>query len=172
MELTEIASLEVWKELENEICKRSGLNASVFDMKGTRITGSENWVNRLCPIIKNNSKGQTFICSLAHQNIVAQVQKSQKAVIEECDAGMVKLAVPIIMENQMVGVVGGCGLLLEGGEVDTFLIQKTIGGEEKLLIELAEEVGVTTEDSLKDLSDYIEYQLVTIKKGSHLKIPN
>jgi ligand-binding sensor protein len=130
MELTDIAPLEVWKKLEDEICKRSGLNASVFDMKGIRITGSENWVNELCPKIKAHTKGQTFICSLAHQNIVAQVEKGMKAVIDECDAGMVKVAVPIVVEGKMHGVVGGCGLMLEGGEVDTFLIQRTIGGEE------------------------------------------
>ena len=37
MELTDIAPLENWHELERKINKRSGMNTSVFDLDGIRI---------------------------------------------------------------------------------------------------------------------------------------
>jgi hypothetical protein len=38
MELTDIAPLEIWRELEQRINERSGLNASVFNVDAIRIT--------------------------------------------------------------------------------------------------------------------------------------
>jgi hypothetical protein len=67
LNLSDIAALENWIELEKKINDRSGLNASVFDAAGVRITDFKKWANKLCPVIKSNQKGQNFICALAHQ---------------------------------------------------------------------------------------------------------
>lgn len=42
MKLTDVLPLEKWIELEKEINRRSGLNASVFDINGIRIAISRN----------------------------------------------------------------------------------------------------------------------------------
>ena len=64
MELTDIAPLETWLELEQRINERSGLNASVFNVDGLRITDFVKWANSLCPEIKGTEKGQSYICSV------------------------------------------------------------------------------------------------------------
>ena len=75
MKLTDIAPLEKWLELEQKINERTGLNASVFNIEGVRITNYKKWANKLCPVIKANKKGQDYICAVAHQNIGAQAER-------------------------------------------------------------------------------------------------
>lgn len=169
MELTDIAPLETWKQLEKEIYEKSGLNASVYNTEGARITDFVNWVNPLCPEIKANQKGQTFICSLAHQNISKVAQESKKPVIDECDAGFVKVAVPIFVNDEYIGVAGGCGLLAEDGEIDTFYVQKTIGGDEENWVVLSENVKVLSNDSLGQLTAFIEEKLSIIVGSAQVK---
>ena len=91
MQLTDIAPVESWVELEKEINRRSGLDANVFNTKGYRISDLKNWANSLCPEIKATDKGQSFICAPAHMNLAVQAMKTKRAVIEECDAGLIKM---------------------------------------------------------------------------------
>jgi ligand-binding sensor protein len=160
MELTDLQPLEKWIELEKAIHARSGLDASVFNTDGIRITNHKKWANRLCPVIKANPKGQTFICSTAHQNVAAQAVKTKKPVIEECDAGLVKIVVPIFVEDQFIGAVGGCGLLLEDdGEIETFLLGKTLDMEESELEALAQGLGSLSLPQAEEISAYIAGQI-------------
>ena len=167
MQLTDLQPLEKWIELEKEIYSRSGLDASVFDTDGIRITGYKKWANKLCPVIKDNPKGQTFICSTAHQNIAAMAEKTKKPVIEECDAGMVKIVVPIFADGQFIGAIGACGLLLgEEGEIETFLIGKTIDMDEGELEKLAEGIGPLSMEQAEELCSYITDQVEQIRNCS------
>lgn len=60
MKLSDVAPLAKWLELEQKINEYSGLNASVFDVAGMRITDFKRWANRLCPLIKADQKGQSY----------------------------------------------------------------------------------------------------------------
>jgi ligand-binding sensor protein len=59
-------------------------------------------------------------------NIAAEARQKKVPVIEECDAGLLKLVVPLFVGDEYIGAVGACGLLLDDGEVDAFLIEKII----------------------------------------------
>jgi ligand-binding sensor protein len=130
MHLTDMIPLEKWVALEEEIARRFGLDVNVFDTEGVRISEFKNWVNPLCPAIKATDKGQAFICAVAHMNVAAQAMQTRQAVIEECDAGLVKVVVPIFCKDRFVGAVGACGVCLDDGEVDTFLVNKMTDIEE------------------------------------------
>lgn len=125
MRLVDILPVKNWVELEKAIYRRSGLNASVFDADGMRITDFKKWANMLCPVVKANRKGQNFICSIAHQNAANQSRNTKRPAIVECDAGLVKYVVPIFVDETFFGTAGGCGKLPHGGEVELFLIHKT-----------------------------------------------
>jgi ligand-binding sensor protein len=163
MNLIDILPVEKWIELEKEINKRSGLNASVFDADGIRITDFKKWANRLCPVVKANEKGQSYICAVAHQNAANQAQKTREPVIIECDAGLVKVVVPIFVDDEFLGVAGGCGLLLKGGEVDSFLINKTTGIDVGEIENLSGDIATISTDKLKAVIKYIEQKLEWIK---------
>ena len=165
MKLTDVAPQEKWLELEQKINARSGLNASVFDVQGVRITEFKRWANKLCPVIKADEKGQNYICAVAHQNIDAQAVRTQQPVIAECDAGLMKLAVPLFVNGQFLGVAGGCGHILENGEVDTFLVNKTIGITEEKITELSADVPVMTMEQAQAHVQFIQHEVDHIIKA-------
>ncbi|MGD8665060.1 MAG: PocR ligand-binding domain-containing protein [Desulfobacterales bacterium] len=165
MKLTDIAPLEEWLELEQKINARSGLNASVFDVAGVRITEFKRWANKLCPIIKSDEKGQNFICAVAHQNIAAQAERTRQPVIAECDAGLMKLVVPIFVDGTFLGVAGGCGVILENGEVDSFMVNKTIGIDEGKLKDLSADIPVMTTQQAQAHAVFIQHEVDQIIKA-------
>ena len=164
MKLTDVAPLNIWVELEQKINERSGLNASVFDVDGVRITDFKKWANKLCPVIKADEKGQNYICAVAHQNIAAQAQRSHKPVVAECDAGLMKLAVPIFVNGDFLGVAGGCGYIAENGEVDMFMISKTTGIAEEKLMDLSDDISVMTPEQAESHTKFIQVELEQIIK--------
>jgi ligand-binding sensor protein len=159
MLLTDIAPEEKWEALEQEINRRSGLDANVFNVEGYRISECKNWANKLCPQIKATDKGQSFICAPAHMNIAAQAMQTRKTVIEECDAGLVKMVVPVFVGEEFVGAIGACGFLLDDGEVDTFLVHKMTGIEENRIERLSEGIPAITTAQAESLSLYITTQI-------------
>jgi ligand-binding sensor protein len=148
--------------LEKDIHKKSGLDVNVFDTKGYRISEFKNWANRLCPEIKATDKGQSFICAPAHMNIATLAMRSKQPVIEECDAGLLKLVVPILLNDEYVGAVGACGFLLDDGEVDSFLVNKTTDINEDKVERLAEGIDSITTEEAEILAQYIEDQIAAI----------
>jgi ligand-binding sensor protein len=159
MKLTDIAPLDKWLELEQKINERSGLNASVFNVDGVRITDFKRWANKLCPVIKADEKGQNYICAVAHQNIAAEAERSRKPVIAECDAGLMKMAVPIFVNDEFLGVAGGCGYILGDGGVDTFMVNKTIGLAEEKLKDLSDDVSVMTPEQAQSHASFIQNEV-------------
>ncbi len=160
MNLTDLLPWGKWLELEKEINRRSGLNATVFDINHIRITDFKKWANNLCPVIKANEKGQTFICSTAQQNIAAMAQKTRKPVVEECDAGMVKIIVPVFVNGEFLGSVSGCGLLIaDKGKVESFLIHKTTGIDEEEIERLSKKIGHISMEDAEALGHFIAEEI-------------
>jgi len=151
MQLTDLMPVEDWIEIEKEVRRRSGLDASVFDINGYRISGYKEWANRLCPAIKANDKGQSFICAVAHMNVASQARQTGNPVIESCDAGLVKACAPIIVEGEYVGALCGCGMTLEDDAVETFLINKITGIDEATLEDLSSDVRPIRSETLEAL---------------------
>ena len=164
MKLIDIAPLEKWLELEQKINERTGLNASVFNVDGVRITNYKKWANKLCPVIKADEKGQNYICAVAHQNIAAEAERSHKPVIAECDAGLMKMVVPIFVNDEFLGVAGGCGYIMGNGEVDTFMVNKTIGIADEKLKNLLDDIPVMTPEQAQAHTGFIQNEVDQILK--------
>jgi len=162
MKLTDLLPLDAWVELEQVITKQTGLSGNIFDAEGVRITNYRNWANRLCPEIKANDKGQSFICAVAHQNLAAQAKRTRKPLIEECDAGIAKVVVPILVDDEFLGAACGCGSLLEGGEVDTFLINKITGIDEEEIERLSNDMGYISAEEANSLLKRLEKKIKDI----------
>ncbi|MBR9987737.1 MAG: PocR ligand-binding domain-containing protein [Desulfosarcina sp.] len=155
MELTDLLPLEKWTQIENEIYEPSGLESNVFNTDGIRITDHKVWVNRLCPAIKATDKGQSFICAVAHMNLANQAKGEKRPVIEECDAGLMKIVVPIFVDGNYIGAVGACGLLPAGGEVDAFLVNKMTDIDEADIEALCEDLAVIEKNSAEEVAQFI-----------------
>ena len=164
MKLTDLQPLEKWAELEEAIRERSGMRASVYDIDGIGITGQSRHANDLCPAIRATGKGQTYICAVAHQNMAVMAQNSRTPVIEECDAGLIKIVVPIFIRDEFIGAAGGCGLLMEDGEVDDFMINKTTALAEEKIAALAGSVATVTQQEAENLAAYIAGEIDRVVK--------
>jgi len=162
VQLTDLLPLEKWAELETEIHTRSGLESNVFNTDGIRITDNKVWVNRLCPAIKATDKGQAFICAVAHMNLANQAKNEQRAVIEECDAGLMKIVVPIIVDGEFIGAIGACGLLPADGEVDSFLVNKITEIDEDTIEALSEDLSVIETNAAEEVAQFIWEKIQTI----------
>lgn len=162
MKLKDILPIEKWIALEKDLHNRYGLDVNVFDTSGVRISDFKEWVNRLCPAIKATDKGQSFICAVAHMNIAAQAMQTRRPAIEECDAGLIKIVVPIFSDDTFLGAVGACGLLLDEGEVDTFLIDKITGIDEDAAQKLAADVGTISTAEAESLAEDVTRRIASI----------
>jgi ligand-binding sensor protein len=162
MKLNDILPTDKWIALEKDLHNRYGLDVNVFDTSGVRISDFKEWVNRLCPAIKATDKGQSFICAVAHMNIAAQAMQTRRPAIEECDAGLVKIVVPIFMDDAFLGAVGACGLLIDEGEVDTFLIDKITGIDEETAQELAADAGKISTADAESIAEDVTRRIASI----------
>ncbi len=148
--------IDEWVEIEQEIHQMAGLNAAVYDVHGQRITNYKGFANRLCPTLRATGKGQQFICAVAHQNMASRAAKTGKTVVAECDAGLMKFVVPIIVENEFLGTAGGCGLLRDQEQVDAYLVHRTTGLNEEEVRHLAENIKIISSDTLQRVLAYTE----------------
>ena len=170
MKLNDILPNEKWIALEKDLHNRYGLDVNIFDTSGVRISDFKEWVNKLCPAIKATDKGQSFICAVAHMNIAAQAMQTRRPAIEECDAGLVKIVVPIFMDDTFLGAVGACGLLIDEGEVDTFLIDKITGIDEETAQKLAADAGTISTAEAESIAEDVTRRIasiVTAYKNQH-----
>ena len=162
MELTDLLPVEEWMKLEKDIHERYGLDTNVFNTDGIRITPYKSWVNRICPEIKATDKGQSFICAVAHMNLAVMARNSKQVVVEECDAGIVKIVVPVFVADTFVGAVGACGKCLDDGEVDAFLVNKITGIDEEKVENLARDIGRISPETITELTTYVEEKIQNI----------
>jgi ligand-binding sensor protein len=95
-------------------------------------------------------------------NIAMQAMRTRKTVIEECDAGLVKMVVPVFVDDEFVGAIGACGFLLDDGEIDSFLINKMTGIDEEKIERLSEGITAITTAKAESLSKYITGQIEKI----------
>jgi ligand-binding sensor protein len=166
MELTDILTKEEWAAFEKELFNRFSINCSVYNNSGIGVTGKPNWCNRLCPEIKANKDSLAAICAPGNQNFMAQARQTEKAVIGECDAGLIKVAVPIFGDGEFLGTAGGCGLLPEGGELETFMVEKTTGLSETEISSLCEGMGSMPQEKAAEMADYIEKRIADFLAGN------
>ncbi len=162
MELLDICPLSRWEALENAIFEKFNFQGSVFNPQGIRITEVKNWSNKLCPAIKSTEKGQSYICSVAHMNMSAIAKNTQSKVVEECDAGFSKIVVPIFFQDKFLGVAGGCGLVAEDGEADTFAVNKIAEIEVTEVEKLAQDLPVISAEKMAAAASFIETQVAQI----------
>jgi ligand-binding sensor protein len=159
MELTDILSKEEWVQFEKELFDRFQINGMVYNTSGIGVTGKPNWCNKLCPEIKANKESLAAICAPGNQNFMAQAKQTKRSVIGECDAGLTKIAVPIFVHDEFLGTAGGCGLLPEGGEIETFMIEKSMGISEEEIADLCTGMASMTKGQAEEMAGFIEKRI-------------
>jgi len=154
MKLTDIKPLEYWVALQEDLHTRFGLNADVMDHEGKRLSGN-TWGNDLCRAIREDAKGFGAICAPAGQAFTQMMQQG-KPFAEECDGGMMRISVPVLKDGELIGAVGGCGLVAEDGEVDEFSIDMMSDLDAERITKMTPGVHVASEEKVKEIMVFIQ----------------
>ena len=151
MDPFEIRDRESWISLLTTVAEASGLAMSLTD-PGGKIILSAGDRNPLCTKIRDNSQALTYICSQTNTAMTQQVKETMKPVLETCEGGMLRLAMPIIRNGEVIGQVTGCGVAEDLEEIDPFYLSQQIGLTEEEVGELVGKVPVKTPESLQDIA--------------------
>lgn len=164
MLMTDLLPKEDWAKLEQEIHEKFHLNGHAYDANGSPFTGHVTWCNRLCPALRQHKGAVAAICSVANQAIGMQVRHTGESVVEDCDAGLMVISVPVFIGGEFVGSVGGCGGLRDDSEPETFLIGKAAGISEDEASALCEGIPHFTENEAQAAARFIEGRVAGIVK--------
>jgi ligand-binding sensor protein len=167
MSLLRILPVEAWVEIERALHEQFGMNTGVYNASGARITTFANWANRLCPVVKAHPEGVKFICAVANQAVTEKAVKAGAPVVEECDAGLVKICLPLFEGDRFLGTLGGCGLRPNEEPLDLYYLQKIMGVPMAELEDLAGSVPVTSEARTRE---FIERATSLITERTPLRI--
>ena len=162
MKMTDLMSVEEWLALEAELFEKFNINAEVVEEDGKRVTDKRLWCNDLCKVIRESDKGTGGICAPSGQEFVRQTREDREPFIVECDIELVKINVPVIVNDELVGAVGGCGPLPEGNELEDFMVQVTMGLEPDEVCKLAESIPTASQEQLEEIKAYIEAKVAEI----------
>jgi len=162
--MTDLASMETWKELERFVSENYDMNGRAYDREGKPFTGQAYWCNRLCPAVRQNPAVLSAICSAAHQNMAVEAKNSGKPVIGECDLGLCKIVIPVIASGEFIGAVGGCGRLPEDGAVEQFVAEKTAGLSPKDLAELSASLKKISQVEAEDMAAALATKIADLNR--------
>ena len=95
-----------WHILERTLHQQYHVHAVTYHKDGSRLTHGEiSWANSLCASIKASPTGSEKVWSLTQRRMCCDAGKRECCVREECPAGMLKIVVPIMIENNVEGFV-------------------------------------------------------------------
>ncbi len=155
MELTDIMPVEGWKKIAEDIYKKFGFNGTVYEKNNNILVKSEELANKICPAIKAGDS--VVICSSAQQRLSKVVEENKEFIVDECDASFTKFLIPIFINNEFVGMVGGCGCLAGDSEVDTFYVSKLLNKED--INDILTSVKRISQDKLIEAIRYVQKQI-------------
>jgi ligand-binding sensor protein/putative methionine-R-sulfoxide reductase with GAF domain len=79
----------------------------VADNSGEKLQDLDRRYPKLCRLIRSNSEGLKR-CKESHSARIQEVIKNQCSIVTSCDCGLVGFAIPLILDNEIIGVAGGC----------------------------------------------------------------
>jgi ligand-binding sensor protein len=149
---------EQWLDILKRFAQQTGMTACVTDE-----TGAEPVCHGgrfpLCAAIRDNPSATTFICSQTNTAMLAVVKKTRSVEIDLCEAGLLRVVVPIFRDDGLVGQVFACGLAAEDEPPDYFLIAKQAGMAEERVAELGKFTTRGTEDELRPVAQRLFEEL-------------
>ena len=150
----DLKSREEWLDVVARAYEETGMTATLTDDKGKHILDEQGERYPLCRKIRENETSLTFICSQTNTAMLEEVKQTGKPVIDECEAGLIRMVVPIFRDGVLIGQLTACGLAAKGeDEVDPFLIAKQAGISEEEVAELAAHTPAVAKEEIEAIAD-------------------
>jgi ligand-binding sensor protein len=158
MTALDLSNNEQWDPILEEFARETRMTACLSDETGSHPRCcSERYP--LCAAIRENQTATTFICSFANTAMMAVVKKTGRPEIDICEAGLIRIVVPIIRNGRFAGQVFACGLASEEEELNSFLVARHLNIREEEVVELAKSTPFGSIERLKLLADRLFHVL-------------
>jgi ligand-binding sensor protein len=136
MDAYQIRSAAEWDALLGELADETLMPAVLTDATGT-ILASSGSRYPLCKRIREGEESLTAICSQTNAAMLHVVRRTLLPLVEQCEAGMIRIAIPVVRDGELVCQVAACGRVPLGTDVETFLLSKMLGIDEQEVASLA-----------------------------------
>jgi ligand-binding sensor protein len=149
---------EEWEQILARFAGQIEMTACLTDETGTQpLCHGERYP--LCTAVKDNPQATTFICSQTNTAMLAVVKKTLAPEIDLCEAGLIRVVVPVVREGRLVGQIFACGLAPTDEELDPFLVARQLGVPEDRVGELARSTPARSEEEIRPLVDSLFNEL-------------
>lgn len=136
MKLTDMKSMWEWKSILDRLSKDMRMTACLIDDAGKPLHCSMDRYP-LCAKVRGNEEASAYICSQTNAAMLAVVKKTLRPEIDACEVGLLRVVVPILRDDEVVGQIAACGVASRDDGVDTFVTAKLLSITEEEVEELA-----------------------------------
>ena len=144
----DVMSKDEWDEILDQFAQKTRMVACLGDPNGNVIQCRSDRTP-LCFAIRSKQETLTYICSQASITMSAVIAKTLKPELDFCQAGMMRVALPIVRDGSMIGQVFACGLASEEEEIEVSLLAKQLGIPENDVREMVGSTPVGTEEAVE-----------------------
>ncbi|MBI4965137.1 MAG: PocR ligand-binding domain-containing protein [Desulfomonile tiedjei] len=156
----DLKTKEEWQEILNRFATETKMTATLTDSTGKQLIGT-NSRGPLCAAVRENEKALTFICSQTNTAMLAVIRKILRPELDLCEAGLIRVVVPIVKDGSLIGQVTACGLASDEEEPNSFLVSKELGISEEKAIELSQSIPLGSEEELREICSRLFNELNT-----------
>lgn len=143
----DIQSEEKWREMLGKLVENTGMDITLTNAEGGHIVAIGDR-NPICNKVRENPDSLKFICSQTAAAMTAELKIELEPMVDYCEAGLLRLAVPLVKDGALIGQITGCGLTDSREEIDPFMLSKQTGAEEGEIEELRKGVVLVEEGEL------------------------
>jgi ligand-binding sensor protein len=146
-----------WDVFEKSLHRMFGINAVAYDKTGARKTsGDIEIANDICDLIKKHLRGASQICAAVQDFMMHEARLKKRYITEECAAGMYRIMVPVIKDDEIEGFVSACGRpFISSDRIYTHYIHNTIDEEEAKILKLLSTLDPINPRTIKNIIRYI-----------------
>ncbi len=143
-----------WLRIVEKLCQNLDMPVSLTDADG-KILMSAGERNPLCAHIREKTETLQAVCSQTAAAMTAALKASKAPVIDLCEAGLARVAVPIFHENEIVGQVSVCGKATDFDEIDPYYLAMTLDISEVEVGALVKKVQAISDEEMQSFSNVV-----------------
>jgi phosphoserine phosphatase RsbU/P len=106
--LQEFITSSGWQQMQillNEVLKTSII--WVVDGSDAFLQNIDHRYPKFCKLIRSNPKGLKY-CEDSHSNRIQEVKNNKCSIVSACYCGLEGFALPLMLDDEIIGVAGGC----------------------------------------------------------------
>ncbi|MGG7162199.1 PocR ligand-binding domain-containing protein [Clostridium ihumii] len=180
--LLDVISVEFLQNFQENFAKATGVAMICFDKDLKPVTPESNYQD-LCSNFFRKCDKSCDMCIKSDKKLISMVCETKKPYISHCENGLIDFGAPIILENNVIGVLAGGQVLIEKPDKEKFReYAEYIGADEAEFMKSLDKVSVISESELNAIVNLLSlicnelsqmgYQKLIVKKMTNSLVDN